>query len=456
MAGLFDALGITGGALMTHEYGIQVTGHNISNVATPGYHRQVLGLSARGPATLGVTDAGVQRVADSILGRRLAEERAAAGYADTRADALAVLEALLAELGDTGLGAALDSFFGAWRELASAPQDLPARAAALAATDSLAARVRQVAADTHAAQVDADHRVRVALPTVNTRLDAVAALNRSIAINEAAGSAAPDLRDQREQALQDLALLIGAQSFEDDRGQVAVSVAGVTLVQGDAVRHLTTVPDATTGFVRLTTADAAQVDLTRRLTGGELGGQLALRDRDLAGLATALDAFAFDLATAVNAVHQGGVGADGVSGRALFAPPAAVSGAAAALALDAAVASAPDHLAAAQVAGAAGDGRNASSLATLDQALVANGGQLTLGASLAANLAAIGALVADAVDAQAEQAGRLSALETLRESQSGVSLEEQMLMLDRYQRAFQAASRVLSKIDEMFDSLLSM
>ena len=47
-------------------------------------------------------------------------------------------------------------------------------------------------------------------------------------------------------------------------------------------------------------------------------------------------------------------------------------------------------------------------------------------------------------------------LDQLRESHSGVSIEEEMMSLNKYQRAFQGASRVLSTVDEMLQTIINM
>ena len=46
-------------------------------------------------------------------------------------------------------------------------------------------------------------------------------------------------------------------------------------------------------------------------------------------------------------------------------------------------------------------------------------------------------------------------LEQVRLSVSGVSLDEEMVDLMRFQRAYQAAARIISVIDEMLDTLIN-
>jgi len=456
MSGLFDSLGIAASGIMAQQHGIQVTSHNISNVSTPGYTRQELELTGAGPATLGVTDAGARRVIDAFLGQRLYEQQGQTAYADTRSSTLTEVESLFGSLDDQGLGSALSKFFAGFRDLAAAADDPTVRAQALSNTEALASRIRSAAGDLSDAEKQADSGVVAGVGQANGLIDQVAALNRSIAIAEASGSEASDLRDTRDTAVKSLAELVGATSFTDGQGQLSVLVGGVSVVQGDNARHLITAPDATTGFAHVFVGSTTGAEITGRITSGKVGALLTLRDQDLTTAATELDQLAFDLATAVNTQHQLGVGQDGVSGRNLFAPPAAVAGAAAALTVDPAVAGAPDHLGAALVAGAAGDGRGADAIAQLETTNVANGGQVTLSQALTTNLTSFGNLTATAASDLSAQNDRLTTLTNLRESESGVSIDEQMVALQRYQSAFQAASRVLSAVDQMLQQLLAI
>ena len=118
----------------------------------------------------------------------------------------------------------------------------------------------------------------------------------------------------------------GGHAVEDAAGRVTVFAETATLVEGDRASSLAVDADTSGAMrVRLNQPGGSVVDITANVDNGALGGLRQARDVDLARHAGALDQFAYDLATAVNAVHAAGVGLDGVSGRALFAPPAAGS-----------------------------------------------------------------------------------------------------------------------------------
>jgi flagellar hook-associated protein 1 FlgK len=197
----------------------------------------------------------------------------------------------------------------------------------------------------------------------------------------------------------------------------------------------------------------ASSTLTSRVDSGSLGGIRQARDTDVVALQTDLDQLAFDVRNSVNATHAAGFGLDGGTGRNLFAPPAGVTGAAAGFQLDPAMVGQPDRIA---VAGSAAElpGGNSNALA-----LAAIGSQSLAGlGDPAARMGAIaGKLGIFQTSAQGNvelRANTLSMAETSRQQASGVSIEEEMADLTRYQRAFEASMRVLKVADELLQGLV--
>jgi flagellar hook-associated protein 1 FlgK len=177
---------------------------------------------------------------------------------------------------------------------------------------------------------------------------------------------------------------------------------------------------------------------------------------DIANTLADLDQFAFDLAGAINSVHAAGFGLDGVTGRNLFQTSAVVPGAAEALVVDVAVAGNPDAVAAATTnAALPGDNTNALGLSDIREQGVMTGG-VNPGESLSNMLSDFGDRV---YQNNLELEGRdfeLRNLTELKESISGVSLDEEMLTLLRYREAFTAATQLARTADEMLMAILNI
>jgi len=169
-----------------------------------------------------------------------------------------------------------------------------------------------------------------------------------------------------------------------------------------------------------------------------------------------LDQFVFDVATAVNGQHAAGVGADGGSGRNLFDVGGSVAGAARALKVSADVFDHPDRIAAAaSVFSMPGGSDNAVALSKLADALSATGGTRTAAQAYGDLVGHVGSLRASSQRDVDTQGAVLSQVQALHQSQSGVSLDEEMVALSKYQTAYQAASKVINVVDSLMQELLN-
>ncbi len=456
--GLYGTLNIAKNALSAQQVGLSVTSNNVSNVGTAGYSRQELMLESFGYDQMGVRATGVRRVVDRFVVDRYRDQAGVTGFANAKADSLYRLETAAAELGTGSLGTAVSQLFADFRELAANPEDRAVRSKLLASGEGVAMRVRDAYNALGAEQENLDNTVGDLIGRSNSLIDEIRALNVDIGVLQAAGNDAPELEDQRSQAVLKLSEIMGAKSYTDDLGNFIVSTAaGITVVQGTAARHLQGQPNATTGRVDVYTQEGTQILLNGRINTGELGAALDVRDNDLAGRMTELDAFAFELGTSVNAVHSAGFGLDAAGGRNFFNLSATATGAAVAIDLDAAVVGNPDAVAAAtDPLAVPGDGRNAQALADLESQNIVNGGTQDANGYLSDWVASIGQTSQRAESDRSEANTRMAAATRLQEGTSGVNLEEQMVLLTQYQRAFQAATKLVSTVDEMMQTILSM
>ena len=458
MGGLFDSLTLGGNALGAQQYGAQVTGGNIANVNAPGYHRQDVQITS-GSLGGGIESAAAKRASQNILEQNANSSASAFSYADARAQGLGRVQAAVGDLGPTGLGAALGDFFASLRGLAAAPQDMAPRNNVLARLQTLVTTLNVSAQSLVAQRAQADQQVVDTVNQANANIQSIADLNEAITAAEAGGGRANDLRDQRDLATQQLAASLGATSFTDDQGHVNVLLdSGVSLVSGISATLLTTtiVGTAAGGMHQVSTLNTTQGTLDGSINGGSLGGLLTLRDSDIPTSQAALDQIAYDLSNAVNSVHASGYGLDGTSGRNLLTP-VALAGAAAAMSIDPSVAGNPSALAAAQSANTLpGDNTNATALVAVQNAAVANGNSETLGQQVSNMLGAVGNSVAGANRDSTQTEATWQQSRTLADQQIGVSIEDQMLQLNRYQTAYTATTRLISTINTMLESLTRM
>lgn len=461
MSGLTTTLYTASAALRAHSLGVQVAGANVANAATPGSSaRQVVLASNQGPGALaGVSVVAISRRDEPFL--RASSIRAGVdnAYASTRADLLEQAEGVLAPVDGSSVEHALDGFFTSVSALASAPSNVAARqsflASASAAADAfngMAENIRELGAQVDTRMTDATRRA--------------SGLAKQLAeMNQRIGSAAPQaeepaaLLDDRDRVAQQLAAIVGGEVLRDKDGNVNVNALGTTIVTGKEALSLGTTRNATTGKLEVVASGYGQerAIVTSRANSGELGALITVRDRDLAAQASSLDALAFDFQTSVNAIHQAGVGLDGVGGRALFTGAAGATGAAAALQVNTAVAQDPRAVAAASSATTLpGDNRAALQLVALGTQPAALSGTATFAEASRSRAVAL-ASAAQSANANRDDASAQHELaDGLLTRATGVSTDEELINLEQFQRAYQASAKVIATVNEMLDTLVKL
>ncbi len=449
--GLFGVLGIARDGILAQTAALTTTSSNVANVATPGYAKRTALLETASSGG-GVRFARVERSFDRFSFAHVVMEQAKLGAASSRSSALADIESRLVPPSGS-IGDAATAMAKAFTALAGFPTDPSLRADVLARAQNLAEKLSSTQASLGAKSDELLGQARDVVTDLNTKLAHIADLNRQIATAVGTGGDASALRDQRDVAIQAVGERIGVRAIEDQTGRVTLFAAGTALVEGDRAAALSIDLDPQAGSMRFHVTGAVQTEITSRVSEGTLGGLREARDVDLAKLRGDVDAFAFDVANAFNAVHATGFGLDGATGRPLFTPPASKDGAAASMALNPDLVGRPDRVAA---AGSAGDlpGGNATVLTLGGLAQTPAFGGATLVDRFAAIATDVGFRKASA-DGDAElRTNTLAVAQSLSDGASGVSIDEEMVDLTRYQRAFEASSRVLRIADELLDGLL--
>lgn len=453
MASLFSILGAARDGIFAQTAGLEVTGQNIAGASTPGYVRRNVRLEPRAVAgAFGVNVAGITRNADSFAQAQVVDQSGRLESARARSSALISVESIIAPDTDN-LSDRATALFSAFSELAQKPNDVGVRASVLARANYLAQGFSDSANGLEAIRNGLAARATDVTVELNTRLTRVATLNDQIVDAEARGGDASDLHDQRDQLVKEIGDRIGARSVEDPQGRVTLFGAGTVLVEGNRATSLSMNIDASGAMTFKATKDGRTIDVTASVNEGALGGLRESRDTDIPRVQDALDKFAFDLGNAINTLHASGFGLDGASGRNLFVVPAAAAGAAHSFAIDPSLVDRPDRLAASgTAANLPGGGDVAITLSRIGgSAIGISGTPAEQFASLASDF---GVTKAASVSEEQLREDTVATASALRESASGVSMDEEMTNMTRFQRGFEAASRVLRTVDELFDDLM--
>jgi flagellar hook-associated protein 1 FlgK len=446
-------------AIMAQQAAIATASGNTANAETVGYARRDVTFTAL-PGASGVGIGAILRRTAPLLEQRLVLQRGRLGAHEAKAEGLAAVERMFAET-EHGLGARLDALFGSLRTLASSPADGQFRRDAISRGQDLAAAFASAADGIDRERTQADAAL---VQDVARASELVAAIAQQNAAVMASSPGTPDHAthlDHRALLVDELAQLCEITTIPESDGSLTVLLAGGPgLVQGDQAASLRTSYDPVIGGlhrVELVGASGAALDVTTSLRGGTIGGRLELRDETLVETAGRLDRLAYDLATAMNTQHRAGFGTDGGTGRDFFAPPAQVAGAARGLALAVGLADNPAWIAAASSAATATGGNdNALALAGLSDQRLANGGQSTFVGELAGMIGDLGRAARSEADGVASTELALEQTRALHQSSTGVSIDEELIDITRFERAYQAGARIVQTVDRMYEALLQL
>lgn len=465
MAGLFGSLSQQVQSLHAQSRGIEVAGRNMANVNNPDYARQrvIFGdrgtiVTAQGAQSLGIEAKAVQQIRDSLIDQQVSREAASQASLQSESDVYAKTQAALGESIDrtqststssAGLSGVVSAFFNAFQAFAANPTDVGQRQNLIQQAGILTDRFN--ATDTRLAQVQADVGTHITADTatVNDLLTTVASLNGQIGSLEiGAPGTAVDLRDQRQAAVTKLAGLIGAETAPNSTqaGQVDVFVrdssgAAITLVS------LATVANAVNYTGTGLTAGSTATPIT--LSSGTINGQFAARDGAVQTLRDNLDTFAKQICNSVNAAYN---------------PTSIVNGhffssTAGSEASTLAVAASLTSTTLRSSNGAAGDNTLAAAVAALANRTFSTGSGDFIDGTLSQYYSGVvsdfGRTVASTTNRLEDQTNVFKLVTQQQQSLSGVSMDEEMADLLKYQHAFEASSKVISVIDGLLDVVVN-
>ena len=452
MSSLFSVLAVARDGVMAQTAALDITGQNVAGANTPGYVKRtpVLESTAGG----GVTMSGTSRSFDRFTYAQLIDQSGRLSSATARATAMSDVEALVTP-GADHLGDRADALFNALHELTVHPSDRAVRSAVLSSAQWLASGFSETANGLDAFRSELATRAHDVATEVNQRLTGIATLDKGIIESKGRGEDASDLIDRRDQMVREVADRVGARVVESASGGITLFAAGTVLYEGGRAAQLDVSLDASGALLVQANRGGNVMDITSGIQTGTLAGVKQSRDVDIAGLQTSLDKFAKDIGDTINAIHVTGVALDGSTGRNLFASSATVKGAAHAMALDPAMDGHPELIGAAGNATDLPGGNDvAAKLADLGRNPI-NGGA-TVSERYAAIASTVGELRTTTDSEEAMRQDTVATASALRESASGVSTDEEMIHLQQYQRAFEASTRVLSTINTLFDSVMSI
>lgn len=458
MADLFSMLNRAVRALDAQRYGMDVAGQNIGNVNTPGYARRTAQLAESLPTDPFGPGGGVDVVAVTssrapLIQARLNFEEPSAAREDTIAQSLEVIESAIGTPG-ASLDDALARFYNTYAALAQNPTSGTARQQVIAEGTNLTRGFADVASRFQTAQSEADLGIRAAVSQVNALAAQLANINKQIAGTDA--SNVQGLVDQQSVVVSEIGKLVDVHVISRDNGAIDVTVGnGRGLVIADQAFDLSFTTSSISGYAQIISDGAAvPTDVTGEITGGSIGGLIKVRDTLVPTYMNQLDTLAYKIATDVNTQTTSGYDLQGNPGVAFFTPPAGAAGYAQSIAVNPAVA-ADNRLVVASATNAPGNNDVARNIGNLQTTPMSgtNSTPIQGWGTLVYSVANDSRTAQESHDAHEQVAQQLR---NIRDSISGVSLDEEAASLLRFQRAYEANARFFNVANDLLDVLMSL
>lgn len=484
-------------ALTTSQTAMNVVSNNIANANTPGYSRQSIQLKTSssypqpivGTQTLpgtfgtGVEIESITRTRDSFLDAQYRVEASTYGHYQQKQWAMENVEGILAEPSDAGILSKIDQFFSAAQDLSLNPESLSVRTSFVQQAVDLSVVMNQQAAQLqelretlvgNEGDLTSVQQSKLGMYTVevNSKLESLAHVNSEIITLKGNGVEPNDLLDTRDKILDDLSKLIPITIIENTNGSVNVSLGANALVTGAVVDNTLSVQNS--GNINdpadVLLSGPPIVNVNADINSGICGGLLEMGGNDptkitVYDMIQNLDTLASEIATQINALQAGGRHIDSATGQLVTSagtfPDLFIGGppiTAGNIAVDQNLIDDPNRVSAALITAAndeVGSSGQVLAMAQLRNAAFAALGNATFNGFQSSNVSALGVQAKSVDDFVDSQGTLVNQIDLRRESVSGVSIDEELVDLIRYQRAFEASSRVMSTMNDILDVLIN-
>lgn len=270
MISTFHGIELAKRTLFAQQSAINTTGHNIANANTEGYSRQTVNFSAMNPmeppgmnkSTMpgqlgqGVTVDSIQRARDTFVDAQYRNESQTLGDLSIQQETYSKLESIFNEPSESGMRASVDQFWASWQDLSRNPDNLTARSVVKESAVAMVDAFKYTDAKLSELKTDLQTSANMKAHEANTMLEQIEKLNKDIVHIESLGTDnANDLRDQRDLLTDKLSKLMNINVKEQSNGSYNITLTdGQTLLDQNGVKRV------------------GQDVALDSITGGEIGG----------------------------------------------------------------------------------------------------------------------------------------------------------------------------------------
>lgn len=451
-------------SMSTYQSAIDIASQNISNAGSTDYTRQKVVLaseSGNNGQGSGVKIQDVLRIRDEILDSQLRKYQSSYSDSMKRSEILQKIEAVLGEPSEEGLGTYFTEFFNAWDELSANPTSTQLRLNVIQKAQQLSERYKDQIDGFSEIQYSLQKEATVQVSQINAYLKDINQMNQKIYETEVRGYDANDLKDQRDKQIDALSKIVNISVTKNTNGAVQVNVGGVYGADQSGYNQFKlSIINGQMKLVHSENENAVAI-----VNGGEFLAVSDIYSNKISQYKEKFEQLAQTFVNEVNQVHVqgntlvfGGSSSTGIPFFGELAPDGSIVNAFAdgKMTINSSILQSPKNIAASSVAGQDGNSDIANRIASLSKAKFSDLGETTFIDRYTEILNDIGMdkVVAD----NGIESGGLVVqnLEAQKMSNSGVSIEEEMTNVMKYQRSYEAAAKLIKIADELLATIINM
>jgi flagellar hook-associated protein 1 FlgK len=480
MSSTFFGLEMMKRALFAQQTALNTVGHNIANANTPGYSRQTVNMTASQPMYYpsmssgglvgqigtGVDVQSITRMREAFLDAQYRNQNQMLGEWEVKSDTVKKLEAIFNEPSDTGLTATLNQFFNAWQTLSTDPNNPSARSVVLQRGKQLADLLNETAQELNDLNNDLQTNIQTQVTQVNSYIDQIQKLNVQIKSAETFGANANDLRDQRDYLVDQLSKIADIKVTENNQSYTLQVGDKTVLVDDGSTTWKHVVYDSGTFYTvnhTITNPQSTDYDTpSLNIQSGELKGLVDSQNFYVDAYINQLNDFTNTLVTQINTQHENGYTLSFSQSTNVDFFTANSNNAAASIKVaitdTSLIAAASKNSIYTNDSGTlSGDGNNALSIGNMYNQSVTfpNSSVGTFEDFLRSMVGQLGVQGQEADQMEKNQNSLVNQMDTMRQSVSGVSLDEEMANMIKYQQAYGAAARLVTTIDSLLNTIVT-
>jgi len=467
MAGLFSILNTGKTSLNAHQIGILTVSHNISNVNTPGYSKQIATfenrdpfMSRNGQIGRGVDILTIDRANTNFINKQIISNNSKTYYFGQGQNLLSEVESVFQDSTSGDIQNSMIAFFDSFKTLSSRPDDPALRENVRKKGENIVNTFSKIYSNLENIQKQLNPEIEQNINKVNDLTSEISDLNKEIASEEFAGHQANDLRDRQELKIKELSKIVKINTFKDNKGFTNVWMdSGEPLVSGKKSYKMSIISQPNGLHHIGINHKGTLVDVTSDLRGGKLASIISVRDTSIESYKTKLNNLANQFATQVNSIHNAGYGLDLVHRDFFQRIDATTPFSAKNIQIHTDIESNLDAIAAGQINdpnSIHGDNRNAIAISDLVENDTFFGTGETFADYYQHTVANVGHDVKNMQNNFEYSKAEQKQLTAFRKSVAGVNTDEELITLNKFKKAYEASSRIITTAQDMLDTMINL